>query len=107
MQPQMSGCATDVTICVSQCGTACADIGMSWRNAGNEIIIEALCPKDLQPKDLKCSFNSHTLLLEVAGKPIATGKLSAAIKPDECTWEFGPLLPHPLRPSVTLETASA
>ena len=80
---------------------------MSWRNAGNEVIIEALCPKDLQPKDLKCSFNSHTLLLEVAGKPIATGKLSAAIKPDECTWEFGPLLPHPLIPSGTLETASA
>ena len=80
---------------------------MSWRNAGNEIIIEALCPKDLQPKDLKCSFNSHTLLLEVAGKPIATGKLSAAIKPDECTWEFGPLLTHRLSSSVLLETASA
>ena len=83
-------------LCQSYSSIACADIGMSWRNAGNEIIIEALCPKDLQPKDLKCSFNSHTLLLEVAGKPIATGKLSAAIKPDECTWEFGPLLPHHL-----------
>ena len=80
---------------------------MSWRNAGNEIIIEALCPKDLQPKDLKCSFNSHTLLLEVAGKPIATGKLFAAIKPDECTWEFGPLSPHLLEASMTLEIVRA
>ena len=66
-----------------------ADIGMSWRNNGNEIIIEALCPKELQPKDLKCTFTTNTLILEVAGKEIATGKLFAPIKPDESTWQFG------------------
>ncbi|CAL5220648.1 g2693 [Coccomyxa viridis] len=65
------------------------DIGMSWRNNGNEIIIEALCPKELQPKDLKCTFTTNTLILEVAGKEIATGKLFAPIKPDESTWQFG------------------
>ena len=67
----------------------CADIGMSWRNSGNEVIIEALCPKELQPKDLKCTFTTNTLVLEVAGKEIATGKLFGPIKPDESTWQFG------------------
>ena len=66
-----------------------ADIGMSWRNSGNEVIIEALCPKELQPKDLKCTFTTNTLILEVAGKEIATGKLFGPIKPDESTWQFG------------------
>ncbi len=71
-----------------------ADIGMSWRNNGNEVIIEALCPKELQPKDLKCTFTTNTLILEVAGKEIATGKLFGPIKPDESTWQFG----EPSRP---------
>lgn len=62
---------------------------MSWRNNGNEVIIEALCPKELQPKDLKCTFTTNTLILEVAGKEIATGKLFGPIKPDESTWQFG------------------
>ena len=66
-----------------------ADIGMSWRNSGNEVIIEALCPKELQPKDLKCTFTTNTLILEVVGKEIATGKLFGPIKPDESTWQFG------------------
>lgn len=77
-----------------QCGRAdevClhADIGMSWKNNGHEIVIEALCPKDLQAKDLECTFTTNTLVLEVAGKEIATGKLHAPIKPDESTWQFG------------------
>lgn len=70
-----------------------ADIGMSWRSSGNEVIIEALCPKDLQAKDLKCNFTTDSLHLEVAGKAIATGKLTGPIKPDECTWQFGTLSP--------------
>jgi hypothetical protein len=62
---------------------------MSWRNAGNEVVIEALCPKDLHQKDVTCNFTTSTLLLEVAGKQVAAGKLSAPIKPAECTWQFG------------------
>ena len=66
-----------------------ADIGMSWRDSGSEVIIEALCPKELQSKDLKCTFTTSTLVLEVTGKEVATGKLFAPIKPDESTWQFG------------------
>ena len=68
---------------------------MSWRNAGNEVIIEALCPKDLHQKDVTCNFTTSTLLLEVAGKQVAAGKLSAPIKPTECTWQFGAPAPSP------------
>lgn len=62
---------------------------MAWRQTGEEVTLEAACPRELSRKDVVCLFTTHSVHLEAAGHVIADGQLFAPIAPDECCWEFG------------------
>jgi hypothetical protein len=62
---------------------------VAWRQTGEEVTLEAACPRELSRKDVLCLFTTHSVHLEAAGRVIADGQLFAPIAPDECCWEFG------------------
>lgn len=42
-------------------------------------------------RDVSVSFRARSLRIALGGQPVVDGKLTEAVHPDECTWQFGAL----------------
>lgn len=40
-------------------------------------------------RDVSVNFGARSLRVALRGQPVVEGKLTEAVHPDECTWQFG------------------
>lgn len=60
-----------------------------WTQTFEEVVIEIPVAADVSSKDVRCTFKTKSLEVDVKSCRLLQGPLHQDIAPDECSWELG------------------
>lgn len=52
-------------------------------------MIEVPVTRDVETKDVRCTFNTKSLNVKIKEVDVLSGELYQDITPDDCSWELG------------------